>query len=453
MTDLELLHSYVEEESEDAFTEIVRRHVDLVYGTALRQLCGNASLAEDVTQTVFTALASRRKEIVHIRHLTAWLYATTRFTVSHTVRAERRRQDREQKAQVMHALMMETESPEQPALPPGLIDDVLAALDECDREVVLLRYFENQPFAAIGSTLEMSEDAARMRVNRALEKIRALFARRGIKSTAAAISVLLAQQVVAAPAHLAAGVAASALVGTAVMVATTAGTKLGFLTFMTTTKTAWVASAVVALALGYAGYEYRENVHRRDDLARVTQERETLRDQLSQSERRAAASAERAMRAEQLQSELQQKSESALVAKAKPQPMPQKALDSDAEKRSVRAQKLAQLKPLLEAGMPIKGAVVVTNDGKVVSHPVEFVMGKETTVESDDGTYRVKPTLNSDGSVMYEIKLVKETKSENGRTTTRQITAPLVGQIPWEGFTIRMSSGAVMAFDPDLREP
>jgi len=84
---------------------------------------------------------------------------------------------------------------------------------------------------------------------------------------------------------------------------------------------------------------------------------------------------------------------------------------------------------------------------------VEFVMGKETTIESDDGTYRVKPALNPDGSVTYEIKLAKETKSENGLTTVRKITTPMVRQIPWEGFTIHMSSGAVLAFDPDLREP
>jgi len=452
-TDRELLICYVEEESEDAFTEIVRRHLDLVYSAALRQLCGDTSLAEDVTQAVFTALAARRKEILQIRHLTAWLYATTRFTVSHTVRTERRRQDREQKAQVMHALMSEPESNDMPGLPPGLLDDVLAALDERDREVVLLRFFEGQPFAAIGSALEMSEDAARMRVTRALEKIKTLFARNGIVSSVAAVSALLSQQVVAAPVHLAAGVVTSALVGTAAIGATTAGTKLGFIMLMTTTKTVWFAGAVAVLALGYAGSQYRETANGRDEIARLTQEREMLRDELRRSEQRAASSDQRAARAEQLQWELQPKLDSSLVAKAKPQPPQQMALDSEAEKRSVRAQKLAKLKPLLEAGMPIKGAVVVMSEGKAVSHPVEFVMGKETTVESDDGTYLMKPALNPDGSVRYEIKLVKETKTEDGRTTVRKITAPVVRQIPWEGFTIRMSNGAVLAFDPDLREP
>lgn len=452
-TDLELLHRYVEEASEDAFTEIVRRHVNMVYGAALRQLSGNASLAEDVTQAVFTALALRRKEILQIQHLTAWLYATTRFTVSHTVRAERRRQGREQKAQVMHALMMETESHEQLALPPGLIDDVLAALDERDREVVLLRFFEDQPFAAIGSALELSEDAVLMRVSRALEKIRELFARKGIKSTAAAISALFAQQVVAAPAHLAAGVAATALAGTAAIVATTAGTKLGFITFMTATKTAWLAGAVAALSLGYAGYQYRENVQGRDALAHVTHERETLRDQLSQSDRRAALSAERALRAEQLQSELQQKLDVALVAKAKPQPVPQKVSDSEAEKRAVRDKKMAQMKPLLAAGMPIRGAVVVTNDGKAVSHPVELVIGKETIVESDDGSYSFTPSLNPDGSVTYRIALMNQTKDSENKITKKSEVLCKATSVPWEGFLLKADNGAVMALEPDLREP
>lgn len=453
ITDQELLRRHVEEKSEEAFAEIVQRHVDLVYGSALRQLCGNTSLAEDVTQAVFTAMALKRKEILQIRHLAAWLHGTTRFTVSHTVRAERRRQEREKEAQAMHVLSMETEPNDVPSLPPGLLDDVLAELDERDREAVLLRFFEGQPFAAIGLTLAMSEDAARMCVARALEKIRALFARKGIKSTEAALSALLAQQVVAAPAPLAASVVTSALVGTTAIVATTAGAKLGFITLMTTTKSVWVTGTVAVLALGYAGYQNRENSQRHAALSRVTQERDALRDQISENERRVAASAGRALRAEQLQAELQQKLDAVLVAKAKPLPPPQKTQDNDAEKRARRAQKLAQLKPLLEAGMPIKGAVVVTNEGKAVSHPVELVMGKETTIESDDGTYLIRPVLNPDGSVKYEIRLTKETKSEDGLTTKRKITAPLVRQIPWEGFTIQMSSGAVLAFDPDLREP
>ena len=85
-TDRELLGRYFDAGSEEAFREIVQRHVNLVYGAALRQLCGDVSLAQEVTQTVFTALASRAKPRAQISHLAAWLHTTTRFAVSHAVR-------------------------------------------------------------------------------------------------------------------------------------------------------------------------------------------------------------------------------------------------------------------------------------------------------------------------------------------------------------------------------
>jgi hypothetical protein len=350
--------------------------------------------------------------------------------------------------------MREAESNELTTLPHGLLDDVLAALHERDREAVLLRFFEGQPFAAIGATLEMSEDAARMRVTRALEKIKTLFARKGITSSVAAVSTFLSQQVVAAPAQLAATVATSALVGTATIVATAAaGTKFSFITLMTTTKAIWFAGAVAAFAVSYTGYQDRETANRNDEVARLTQERDMLRDQLRQSKQRATASDQRAAREEQLQLELRQKLASALADKPKPSTSTQKPPGTEGERRAEIAKKMAQMKPLLEAGMPIKGAVVVTNEGNAVAHPVEFVMGKETAIESDNGTYLLKPTLNPEGTVKYEITLVKQTKDAGSGVVTKREVKSYVTQIPWDGFMLRLGDGGVMAFDPDLREP
>jgi len=53
ITDGELLRRYAETNSESAFTELVERHLALVYSAALRQVNGDAHLAQDVVQTVF----------------------------------------------------------------------------------------------------------------------------------------------------------------------------------------------------------------------------------------------------------------------------------------------------------------------------------------------------------------------------------------------------------------
>jgi hypothetical protein len=95
-----------------------------------------------------------------------------------------------------------------------VLDDLMEELDERDREAVLLRFVEGQSFALVATALRLSEDAARKRVDRALEKLGALLQRRGITSTAAALAVLLANQItVAAPANVAAAITTAAIKG------------------------------------------------------------------------------------------------------------------------------------------------------------------------------------------------------------------------------------------------
>src|SRR5437660_1193781 len=76
--DLQLLRQYHEERSEEAFAELVKRHVNLVYSTALR-LIGERQLAEDVAQVVFIKLASKARTIREGTVLSGWLYRTTQF--------------------------------------------------------------------------------------------------------------------------------------------------------------------------------------------------------------------------------------------------------------------------------------------------------------------------------------------------------------------------------------
>src|SRR6266542_2763771 len=102
--DGELLRRYAETASEDAFAELVRRHVNLVYSTALRQLNGDTHLAEDVAQSVFTNLARQARALSDREMLTGWLYTAAWVTAAKAARTERRRRTREQEAQTMREL-------------------------------------------------------------------------------------------------------------------------------------------------------------------------------------------------------------------------------------------------------------------------------------------------------------------------------------------------------------
>jgi RNA polymerase sigma factor (sigma-70 family) len=266
-TDSELLEAYRVTHSEIAFAELVERHVALVYRAALRQLSGNVRLAEDVTQEVFVQLAISASKLAPTTIIVGWLYTTTRHAVLHAVRAEKRRLRREQKGYEMSQLERETACDEEWSRLRPVLDDAMSTLSSRDRDVILLRFFEGQSFSAVGATLRLSEDAARVRLNRAVEKLRAALATRGITSTAAALAMILASQpVVAVPSTLA-GVATT----TALAAASAAGASalLGsfrFLYFMNSTKVLLAAATALAvLGLGSAVYQY----HRAASLNRM----------------------------------------------------------------------------------------------------------------------------------------------------------------------------------------
>jgi len=243
--DSELLATFARTNSEDAFAELVKRHVNLVYSAALRQVNGDEHLAKDVAQMVFADLARKTSSLSRRESLTGWLYTSAHFAAAKIVRGENRRRDREEK--FMREPTNESRTGFQPVpsapepdwekIRPAL-DDAMHDLKETDREAVLLRYFENRQFAEVGAKLGLNENAARMRVERALEKLRDIFAKRGVTTATALASVISANAVQLAPAGLATTLTTASIVS--------AGTgTFTLLKIMTATKLKLAISALV----------------------------------------------------------------------------------------------------------------------------------------------------------------------------------------------------------------
>jgi RNA polymerase sigma factor (sigma-70 family) len=248
--DIRLLKQYAEEHSEAAFAELVTRYVNLVYSAALRS-AGNAQSAEEITQAVFIILARKASQLPRRTVLSGWLYQTARLTAANYLRTEIRRQNREQEA-YMQAILNEPESEAWQQIAP-LLDDAMGRLGEKDRNAIVLRFFENKNLSEVGAALGASEDAAKMRVNRALERLRRLFLKRGVDSTTAAIAeTISANSIQAAPLALAKTISAVAITKGAAAGGSTLALVTGALKIMawTNAKTAVVAAAVVILAAG-----------------------------------------------------------------------------------------------------------------------------------------------------------------------------------------------------------
>jgi RNA polymerase sigma factor (sigma-70 family) len=294
-TDAELLRRYAAEKSEAAFAELVQRHIALVYSTALRQLGGDAHLAQDVTQTVFTTLARKAATLLDRDALAGWLYLGAHHVAAQAARTERRRRAREQEAHLMHEVTAPSSAATDWERVRPALDEALRELREMDREAVLLRFFEQRPFAEIGAALRLSEDAARMRVERALDTLHALLARRGITSTSAALGVMLASEASAAavPAGLAGSVTSAALASAAVT--SVVGPAAAVFGFMGTSKMVVAVAVVLAVGgVGSAWYERTEAQRAESAFVAAQRERDAVQAQLARNQAQLRTAEERA---------------------------------------------------------------------------------------------------------------------------------------------------------------
>src|SRR3989440_4423542 len=189
--DILLLRRFAESRDQQSFSTLVNRHINLVYSAASRQV-RDAHLAEDVTQTVFIILAQKAASLAKTHTiLSAWLLVVTRFSAMDALKVAARRKRHERKAAEINTMRQQKqEAPSDPLWPqiePHL-DHALAALREADRQAIALRFFEDRSMRDVGAALGISEDAAKQRVFRAIEKLRSILSAKGATIPAAALT-------------------------------------------------------------------------------------------------------------------------------------------------------------------------------------------------------------------------------------------------------------------------
>jgi RNA polymerase sigma factor (sigma-70 family) len=255
MTDRQLILEYCRTGSQEAFAAIVRAHLDLVYAAARRQV-RDAHIAQDVTQAVFIILARKASQLTGRDSLAGWLIKTAHLAAKDAIKLESRRQRHERQAAVMLAQRREEQEAAMATEPQAdaeqispELDRALSRLNERDRDAITLKYLHGQSTAQTAATLGLSEPAAAKRITRALDRLRRMFADRGITASSALSLGVVLQQIPRDPAP-------AALVHTIATSSTAAGAAppgglaiaRGVLHMMTWSKIKAAALVIVALA-------------------------------------------------------------------------------------------------------------------------------------------------------------------------------------------------------------
>jgi RNA polymerase sigma factor (sigma-70 family) len=189
--DQTLLRRYLQENSEEAFTELLRRHKDLIYSAALRQSDYDYDLAEEITQAVFIDFARKAPQLLGHSSIAGWFFKSTRYAAANARRGAHRRRVRDHQFYAMNPSSDEPHSqPEWEEIAP-VLDEAMASLKSQDQTAILLRFFQGLPLAQVGAHLGINENAARMRVDRALEKLHRLLQRKGVTAAGGVLAACI----------------------------------------------------------------------------------------------------------------------------------------------------------------------------------------------------------------------------------------------------------------------
>ncbi len=184
-----LLHRYTSDHDLQAFDALASRYLDVIRAVC-RQEIGNSDLAEDAVSATLLVFAEKASSIRSNASLRAWLIKTSRLVCKNV----RRREDSQMNL-VKHL------RPKSPSISDTtlsfVLDQALAKLTEKHRQAITLRFCEQQPLVEVGRTMGISEDAARMLVQRGLKLLRKSLKNSGIPIGIASASLLLHRKALA----------------------------------------------------------------------------------------------------------------------------------------------------------------------------------------------------------------------------------------------------------------
>jgi RNA polymerase sigma factor (sigma-70 family) len=242
--------------SREALAQIAQRYLGFVYHAALRQV-GDPHLAEDVTQAVFVILSGKIRRVKPGTHLHGWLFTTTRNAARNALKLRARRAHYERQAAIATAAAAKRHAEERVDDPNNdiapLLDAALADLREADRSAVLMSYFGNKSWREVGEAIGATEEAARKRVERAIERMRQFCVRRaGVAVSATAVVVAMRASASAAPPEALANSIASLMSSCSASAAASAWS-VGVIHMMTLAKVKAAAAIAVAFMVTLVG--------------------------------------------------------------------------------------------------------------------------------------------------------------------------------------------------------
>jgi RNA polymerase sigma factor (sigma-70 family) len=119
--------------------------------------------------------------------LSGWLFQTTRFLSADVMKSELRRKQREEHAAMMSRNLESHDGELLENLAP-VLDDSVGDLKAAERDAIFLRYFQRKSYHEISLALGTTEEAARKRVERAVDKMREFFKKRGFTVSGAGLA-------------------------------------------------------------------------------------------------------------------------------------------------------------------------------------------------------------------------------------------------------------------------